>query len=104
MSSMPFNLGLPVVDFPPLMSGQYVLRSRDERLSKTKIKRLQEMLTDKDLILVEPIGMRPDKPVPVSMHFVEIKIKMGEADTQNGISFYQTAVTGKRKSVMIYDD
>ena len=80
MSSIPFSLGIPVVDELPPQSGQYVLRSKDEQDLSRKVQKLQSGLTKDDLIKVYYIGYRPDRPIPVSRYFAEIYVGIGEAE------------------------
>lgn len=80
MSSIPFCLGIPVVDELPPQSGKYVLRARDEQDLSRKVQKLQSVLTKDDLIKIYYIGYRPDKPFPVSRYFAEICVEIGEAE------------------------
>lgn len=80
MSSMPFCLGIPVVDELPPQNGQYVLRSRNEQDLSHKVQKFQSVLTKDDLIKIYCIGYRPDRPIPVSRYFAEIYVGIGEAD------------------------
>lgn len=80
MSSTPFCLGLPVVDKLEATDMQCVLRTKNFIETEAEIRRIQSLLTSKDLIRVYIIGYRPDSPVPVAMCFTEIHITIGGAE------------------------
>lgn len=80
MSSMPFNLGIPVVDRLEPSDGSVVLRTRNRTAMNIEIDRIRKLLSKKDLIQICPIGMRPDWPVPTAMYFTEVCIRKNEAD------------------------
>lgn len=80
MSSTPFCLGLPVVDRLKATDMECVLRTKTFMEAKAEIRRIQNLLTSKDLIKVYIIGYRPDSPVPVAMCFTEIHITIGGAE------------------------
>ena len=101
MSSGPFSLGLPVTDRLPAMSGEWVLRSDSREQMLRKIRRMQEMLTPRDLIMVHDIGYRPDKPVPLRKFFAEVRIYMGDPDRHFNV-WWWAGYRGKRKSVIVY--
>ena len=75
----PFDLGLPVVDIVPPEHGTYVLRAKDKADLSRKIQTLQYALSKNDLISIYFIGYRPDRPVPVSRFFAEIRVETGKA-------------------------
>ena len=80
MSSAPFCLGIPVVDSIPNASGTYILRSKSCREAIQEIERLRQSLSTKDRISVYWIGNRPDKPIPISRYFVEVRVEIGMAE------------------------
>ena len=80
MSSAPFRLGIPVVDTLPSSDGTYILRSKLRRDAMQEIGRLRQGLSTKDRISVYWIGNRPDKPIPVSRYFTEVRIRIGTAE------------------------
>ena len=102
MSSTPFDLGLPVVDIVPPEHGRYVLRAKDEADLSRKIQTLQYALSKNDLISIYFIGYRPDRPVPVSRFFAEIRVETGEAEEWHkgfglwGYTLWHRIATGMR--------
>lgn len=98
MSSSPFRLGIPVVDHLPAISGDYVLRSKNEDAHIEEIQRLQQELSVNDIIKIYRIGLRPDHPIPISQYFTEVHVGIGEVEewrnTFNGLSLYHNVVTG----------
>ena len=78
---MLFSSGLPIVDELPVVSSNtsVILRAKNRDEAWNKIRELQNKLTTSDLIKVYEIGLRPDKPIPVAMHFSEICIQPGQA-------------------------
>ena len=100
MSSMPFKLGLPVVDKLPLISGHYVLRAKDRQHMYKIIRATQAALDDTATILVYEIEYRPDHPVPVRTWFAEVKIVMDPVEEKD--VFLWKPYPGKTKATMIY--
>ncbi len=97
MSSVPFCVGLPIVDELKPDAKNVILRSINREDAWSKIRKLQNQMSRKDLIKVWEIGMRPDKPIPVAMHFCEITIRPGEAEAYAMRSLvwgWTTVVTG----------
>lgn len=80
MSSMPFTIGLPVVDRLEPVDGSVILRTKTRDEMVDEVNRIQEMLSKNDLIKVCPIGLRPDKPIPTAMYFTEICISKNKAE------------------------
>ena len=79
MSSVPFCLGVPVVDDIHAESGIYVLRTRSYHDLALKVNDLQDRLSKRDLIRFFIIGYRPDKPIPVGRLFTEVMVYIGGA-------------------------
>lgn len=103
MSSLPFKLGLPVLDIIPPEDGYYVLRSTDPEHRARKLARLQRSLSEKDLITFWDLGFRPDHPCPVAMFFTEVHIILGGAGGPIRSSGIMLTGTGtKIKATMIY--
>lgn len=101
MTISPFKCGLPVVDRIPQQDCHVILRSHTLQDAMRKVRRLQEGLTVKDMIKVYPIGLRPDKPVPVSAFFAEIEIKINATNEDRLITEanpFWTVYRGKRKT------
>jgi hypothetical protein len=98
MSSVPFSLGVPVVDSLPNSDGTYILRSKSHKDAIQEIGRLRQNLTTKDRISAYWIGNRPDKPIPVSRYFVEVRVEIGTADDWMAflpnVSLYNYVTTG----------
>ena len=98
MSSVPFSLGVPVVDSLPNSDGTYILRSKSHKDAIQEIGRLCQNLTTKDRISVYWIGNRPDKPIPVSRYFAEVRVEIGTADDWmaflHNVSLYNYVTTG----------
>lgn len=98
MSSLPFRLGIPVVDRLPATSGLYMLRSKNEDAHIEEIQRLQQKLSINDIIKIYRIGLRPDNPVPISQYFAEVYVGIGELKEWrilfNGVSLYHNVITG----------
>ena len=80
MSSGPFCLGVPVVDDLKPIAMNCVLRTKNDAEMQSEIRRIQHLLTTKDLIKIYPIGYRPDQPVPTSAYFTEVHISIGDAE------------------------
>lgn len=82
MSSMPFCLGIPVVDELKSVTEEtnVILRAKNREEAWHKIRALQNKMSVKDLICVYEIGVRPDSPIPVAMHFSEIAIRPNKAE------------------------
>lgn len=104
MSSLPFKLGLPVLDIIPPEDGVYILRSTDPEHRARKLARLQRSLSEKDLITFWDLGFKPDHPCPVSMFFTEVRITIGGTD---GLVIITTGTTltgtgSKLKATMFY--
>ena len=106
MSSLPFNLGLSVVDRLEPIDGSVVLRTVNANEMIDEVHRIQNELSSTDVIKVTPIGMRPDQPIPIAMHFAEICIRKNcevkEWMTPYGISIFDQGLwkyifTGKLK-------
>lgn len=91
MSSMPFSLGLPVVDRLEPTDGSVVLRTVNADEMIDEVRRIQNELSGTDVIKVYPIGMRPDQPIPIAMHFAEIRIRKN-CEVKEWISPYGTAI------------
>ena len=75
MSSLPFKMGLPIVDRPIYgYPDDFILRSRSKADAERRIK---EMRTRERpaRILIQDLGMRPDHPVPVAAHFCRVTIQ-----------------------------
>ena len=102
MSSMPFCLGVPVVDKLMPRDGTVVLRAKNQEHARREIGRLLSILTTKDVVKVHPIGLRPDHPIPVAMYFEEVRVEIGKAEEwQRSIqigSLYSWVSTGKREA------
>lgn len=103
MSSMPFDLGLPVVDRLEPIDGSVVLRTRTRYELDVEVDRIRENLSKNDLIKICPIGLRPDKPIPVAMYFAEICISKNEAEKwMHPLGLFSGAwpcvITGKAES------
>ena len=98
MSSTPFCLDAPVVDSIPNSDGSYVLRSKSRKDAMNEIKRLRQSLSTKDRISVYWIGNRPDKPIPVSRYFAEVRVEIGTAEdwmkSLPSVSLYNYTTTG----------
>ena len=98
MSSTPFCLDAPVVDSIPNSDGSYVLRSKSRKDAMNEIKRLRQSLSTKDRISVYWIGNRPDKPIPVSRYFAEVRVEIGGAEdwmkSLLAVSLYNYTTTG----------
>lgn len=79
MSASLFCSGLPIVDELPVVSSDtsVILRAKNREEAWCKIRELQNKMTTNDVITVYEIGLRPDKPVPVAMHFSKICIRPG---------------------------
>ena len=101
MSSLPFQLGCPVVDVLPAENGVYVLRSRNKTACIKELIRIREHLTKRDVIKAFFIGERPDYPIPVCRCFAEVHIGIGKADEWMAclppIGLYNTVCTGLRE-------
>ena len=99
MSSAPFCLGVPVVDSLPNSDGIYILRSKSRRDAMQEIGRLRQSLSTKDRVTVYWIGNRPDKPIPVSRFFTEVRVVIGGATEDwmkylPSVSLYNYVTTG----------
>ena len=98
MSSAPFSLGVPVVDSLPNSDGTYILRSKSRRDAMQEIGRLRQSLSTKDRISAYWIGNRPDKPIPVSRYFVEVRVDIGGAEnwmkSLPSVNLYNYVTTG----------
>lgn len=98
MSSAPFCLGVPVVDSLPNSEGTYILRSKSRRDAMQEIGRLRQSLSTKDRVSVYWIGNRPDKPIPVSRCFTEVRVEIGTAEDWMkhlpSVSLYNYVTTG----------
>ena len=98
MSSMPFQLGIQVVDFIPTKSGSYVLRAKDKESAMLEIGRIRKILTKKDIIKTYMIGMRPDYPIPIGRYFIEVCIEISGADDWMNslplVCLYNSVTTG----------
>ena len=103
MSSVPFCLGVPVVDDIPAESGTYVLRTRSYHDLALKVNDLQDRLSKRDLIKLYIIGYRPDKPIPVGRLFTEVVVDIGLAQKRQSIyglwcvSAYHRIATGMKE-------
>lgn len=84
MSSMPFQLGIPVVDVPPVNAESFILRSKDQEEMKEKLFRMRRLYGKNDIIKVCYMGYRPDRPVPTATYFAEIAIERGKGKLFNG--------------------
>lgn len=98
MSSTPFCLGVPVVDSLPNSDGTYILRSKSRRDAIKEIERLRQNLSTKDCVSVYWIGNRPDKPIPVSRYFTEVRVEIGGAENWMrflpSVNLYNCIATG----------
>lgn len=75
--STPFSLGLPVLDTPA--GTKFVLRGRNEDDCCEKINAFRKTVPTTDLIKICDLGLRPDKPVPVSAYFMEVQVCENES-------------------------
>ena len=104
MSSVPFCLGVLVVDDIPAESGTYVLRTRSYHDLAVKVNDLQNRLSKCDLIKLYIIGYRPDKPIPVGRFFTEVEVDLGGAQKWQSIfgrwyaGAYHRIATGMKES------
>ena len=100
MSSIPFKLGVPIVDSLPYENGTYILRTRNQEDALSEINRLRKNLTTNDAIKVYYIGYCSDSPVPVSRHFTEVCVDIGHAEAWMSmlpVSLYSFITTGVRE-------
>ncbi len=100
MSSLPFSLGIPVVDDIPPVDGSYVLRTKDRQDVTMKIQELQHKLSVNDLIKIYFIGYRPDSKIPVSRYFTEVHVEVGKSEEYHqlfglySVNTYHRVATG----------
>ncbi len=100
MSSMPFQLGLKVVDdfkydspFDEAIS--FIMRGKDEKDVIAKLIKILDDVPDDMEMLIYHIGMRPDKPIPISRYFVEVKIE--HKDRHEFSLFWHSVWSGQKK-------
>lgn len=106
--SLPFELGIPVLDDPDVMApDNFILRARTEADCWKKLEKFLSYFEPTTRIKFYRIGFRPDHPIPTAMYFYEINVDRNPSPYDKGIGWhfyaYGTKTRSNREGNRVFD-